>query len=65
MAICTHQLVFRNNHLYVEIKGALWVYDTGADSSFGDRATGLLGPKEDIADLYGTVLGCRYLRLPR
>lgn len=52
MAICTHQLVFRNNHLYVEIKGALWVYDTGADSSFGDRATGLLGPKEDIADLY-------------
>lgn len=52
MATCTHRLVFRNNHLYVEIEGALWVYDTGADSSFGNRSTGLLGPKEDIADLY-------------
>jgi len=30
----------------------LWVYDTGADSSFGNRASGLLGPNEDIAELY-------------
>ena len=52
MATSSHQLVFKKDHLYVEIEGALWVYDTGADSSFGDRATGLLGPKEDIADLY-------------
>jgi len=52
MATSSHRLVFRNNHLYVEIEGALWVYDTGADSSFGNRSTGLLGPKEDIADLY-------------
>jgi len=52
MATSSHRLVFRNNHLYVEIEGALWVYDTGADSSFGNRSTGLLGPKEDITDLY-------------
>jgi hypothetical protein len=52
MATSSHQLVFKKDHLYVEIEGALWVYDTGADSSFGDRATGLLGPKEDVADLY-------------
>ena len=52
MATYTHRLVFRNNHLYVEIDGALWVYDTGADTSFGNRSTGLLGPKEDVADLY-------------
>ena len=52
MATYTHPLVFRNNHLYVEIEGALWVYDTGADSSFGNRSTGLLGPKEDIPELY-------------
>ena len=52
MATCTHRLVFKNNHLYVEIEGALWVYDTGADSSFGNRSIGLLGQKEDIAELY-------------
>ena len=52
MATCTHRLVFKNNHLYVEIEGALWVYDTGADSSFGNRSTDLLGPKEDIAERY-------------
>jgi hypothetical protein len=52
MATSSHQLVFKKDHLYVEIEGSLWVYDTGADSSFGDRATGLLGPKEDVADLY-------------
>ena len=52
MATCTHRLVFRNNHIYLEIEGDLWVYDTGADSSFGNRPTGLLGPKEDVADLY-------------
>ncbi len=52
MATYTHPLVFRNNHLYVEIDGALWVYDTGADSTFGDSATGLLGPKEEVAPLY-------------
>jgi diguanylate cyclase (GGDEF)-like protein len=52
MATSSHQLVFKKDHLYVEIEGSLWVYDTGADSSFGDRSTGLLGPKEDIAELY-------------
>ena len=44
MATCTHRLVFKNNHLYVEIEGA--------DSSFGNRSIGLLGQKEDIAELY-------------
>ena len=41
-------LVFKNNHLFVEIGGVLWVYDTGADSTFGDRRVSLLGPAEDI-----------------
>lgn len=52
MPNASHPLIFSKNHLFVEIKGALWVYDTGADSSFGDRATGLLGPNEDIDELY-------------
>jgi hypothetical protein len=52
MATSSFPLVFRHNHLFVEIEGALWVYDTGADSSFGDRATGLLGPKEDVSAQY-------------
>ena len=52
MPTASHKLVFKNNHLYTEIDGSLWVYDTGADSSFGDRSTGLLGPKEDVAELY-------------
>lgn len=52
MATAIHPIVFRNNHVFVEIEGALWVFDTGADSSFGNRATGLLGPKEDIPELY-------------
>lgn len=52
MTTANHPLVFRNNHILVELDGALWVYDTGADSSFGNRSTGLLGQKEDIAELY-------------
>jgi hypothetical protein len=52
MANASYRLVFKNDHLYVEIDGALWVYDTGADSTFGDSATGLLGPKEEVAPLY-------------
>ena len=45
-------LHFKNNHLFVEIGGALWVYDTGADSTFGDRRVSLLGPAEDIQSHY-------------
>jgi hypothetical protein len=32
----THPLVFRDNHLYVSIEGALWVYDTGSPNTFGE-----------------------------
>jgi len=32
----THPLVFRDNHLYVSIEGALWVYDTGSPITFGE-----------------------------
>jgi len=52
MATVTHPLVFRNNHLYVQINGALWVYDTGADSSFGVRPVSLLGPAQNISADY-------------
>lgn len=52
MATAIHPIVFRNNHVFVEIEGALWVYDTGADTSFGNRPTGLLGPKEVVDELY-------------
>jgi hypothetical protein len=52
MATVTHPLVFRNNHLYVQINGALWVYDTGADRSFGIRPVSLLGTPEDFPDDY-------------
>jgi hypothetical protein len=52
MATATLPIVFRNNHLFVRIDGALWVYDTGADTSFGNQATSLLGPKEAVADRY-------------
>ena len=52
MAAATYPLVFRNNHLYVEIEGALWVFDTGADSTFGDRAISLLGQAEEIPTRY-------------
>jgi hypothetical protein len=48
----THPLVFRDNHLYVSIEGALWVYDTGADSSFGNRPVSLLGSAQPIATDY-------------
>ena len=39
MATRTHTLVFRDNHLYVSIAGALWVYDTGSPDTFGEVAT--------------------------
>jgi hypothetical protein len=52
MATVTNPLVFRNNHLYVQINGALWVYDTGADSSFGVRPVSLLGPAQNISADY-------------
>jgi hypothetical protein len=52
MATVTHPLVFRNNHLYVQINGALWVYDTGADSSFGVPPVSLLGPAQNISADY-------------
>jgi hypothetical protein len=52
MSTRSHPLIYRDSHLYVEIDGALWVYDTGADSTFGDRATGLLGPHEEVMELY-------------
>ena len=52
MPSITHPLRFKKNHLFVEIGGALWVYDTGADSSFGDRRVSLFGPAEEIQSLY-------------
>lgn len=52
MATVTHPLVFRNNHLFVQIDGALWVYDTGADSSFGVRPVSLVGTPQDFPDDY-------------
>lgn len=52
MATVTHPLVFRNNHLFVQIDGALWVYDTGADSSFGVRPVSLLGAAQNISADY-------------
>ena len=52
MATVTHPLVFRNNHLYVQINGALWVYDTGADRSFGIRPVSLVGTPQDFPDDY-------------
>jgi hypothetical protein len=58
MATVTHPLVFRNNHLFVQIDGALWVYDTGADSSFGIRPVSLLGLAQEIsADYAGFTAG--------
>ena len=52
MATVTHPLVFRNNHLFVQIDGALWVYDTGADSSFGIHPVSLIGPVREISTDY-------------
>ena len=31
-----YPLTFRNGHLFVELEGGLWVYDTGAPTSFGE-----------------------------
>lgn len=36
MATVTLPLVFRKNHLFVEIARELWVYDTGCQISFGN-----------------------------
>jgi len=52
MATVTHPLIFRNNHLYVQIDRELWVYDTGADSSFGIRPVSLLGQAQEISTDY-------------
>ena len=48
----THPLVFRNNHLYVEINGKLWVYDTGADTTFGDHTVSLFGAAQPVPKKY-------------
>ena len=52
MATVTYPLVFRNNHLFVQINGALWVYDTGADRSFGIRPVSLIGQSQEISADY-------------
>jgi hypothetical protein len=52
MLTVSHPLNFKNNHLYVEIGGSLWVYDTGADSTFGNQPVNLLGPAEEIQSHY-------------
>jgi len=52
MLTVSHPLHFKNNHLYVEIGGSLWVYDTGADSTFGNQPVSLLGPAEEIQSHY-------------
>ncbi|MCX8510871.1 MAG: hypothetical protein ORN83_03850 [Chthoniobacteraceae bacterium] len=52
MATVTHPLVFRNNHLFVQVNGALWVYDTGADSSFGIHPVSLIGQSQEISADY-------------
>jgi hypothetical protein len=31
-----YPLTFKNGHLFVELQGGLWVYDTGAPTSFGE-----------------------------
>ena len=30
-------LHFNDGHLFVDLEGELWLFDTGAPSSFGDR----------------------------
>ena len=32
-------LLFQDNHLYLSVDGALWVYDTGSPDTFGEVAT--------------------------
>lgn len=34
----TLPLLFKRDHLYVQVGNQLWLYDTGADRSFGDTA---------------------------
>ena len=32
----TLQIIFRDGHLFVEIDGGRWLFDTGAPASFGE-----------------------------
>lgn len=52
MTTAHRPLVFKNNHVFVDINGALWVYDTGADSSFGIHPVSLIGPAREISTDY-------------
>lgn len=49
----TLPLIFKDGHLFVELNGALWLYDSGAPTSFGAGASiGLAGEQFRVAKSY-------------
>lgn len=55
MATVKHRMVFRHQHIFVEIDQHLWVYDTGATTSFGMNPVSLLGSKIYIPQDYAGI----------
>ena len=48
-----YPLHFDNGHLFLDINGSLWLFDTGAPTSFGLQTTLAIGDKTfDIIDNY-------------
>ena len=48
----TLPLIFERDHLYVRVGNHLWLYDTGADRSFGDTSFAFCGKKFNPATDY-------------
>ncbi|NEX15125.1 MAG: hypothetical protein C1943_00455 [Halochromatium sp.] len=46
----TLPLIQRHGHLFIELQGHLWLFDTGAPTSFGDaRSLQILGERFDLS----------------
>ena len=52
----THPILFRNNHIFIEIRGKLWIYDTGSELTFGTEDVSLLGAPQPISRTYNGMV---------
>ena len=48
----THPIIFRNNHIFIEIRGKLWIYDTGSELTFGTEDVSLQGAPQPVSPTY-------------
>jgi hypothetical protein len=55
MSMTTLPLIFNNGHLFVELEGHLWLFDTGAPTSFG--ASESLGIADEQFSLCSSYFG--------